>query len=194
VAAKQGWLKLVLIGAAGSILAAAVLQFVGWINLPAWWTALRTGVAAAWCWAITSTPIPHWLLVIMSIAVLAWLALFATLFVGLRRDAQRAFDVFGYVTDVFFNMRWRWLWQDNRPYNIVPFCLTCDMQIDPARGGGYASAARVVFPCRRCGTVQHEIGDGATAFEDVQREVALHIQRNVRQQLATEQAQRANLS
>jgi hypothetical protein len=193
LAAKQSWWHRhpVLSNTAGGVLTAAILagvaQVAGLINLPSWWLAVRSAAAGAWVWAIAPMPTPHWLLVLMTIAVLAWLALFVVLFGGLRRDQQKALDVYSYVTDDFLNMRWRWSWQGNTPSGLVPFCLTCDMQIDVAREGGYAIAAPLVFPCRICGTVQCRYGDGSTDLAHVQREVALLIQRNVRQRLLGEQ-------
>jgi hypothetical protein len=190
VAAKQGWLQLVLIGAAGSVLAAAVLQFVGWINLPAWWAVVSRAAATAWGWTTASTPTPHWVLAITAIAVLGWIALLVAVWLGTRKDAEQAFDMHGYDNDLFYDMRWRWKWgQGYNPYDLVPFCQKCDMQLDAVRKGGYAVVAPLIFPCPICGTVECEIGQGNTDLVDVQRSVKLLIQKNVRQQFASQRAQ-----
>lgn len=175
----------VLTNAAGGVIATGVAagfaQFKGWIDLP------------AWQWIIAATPTLHWLLIIMGLAVIGWLAVLAALLIRNREEAQQTFNVLAYDNDEFFGMRWRWRWAEGvGPYNLVPFCLKCDMQIDPGlRGGGYAAVAELIFPCKLCREVQYEVGAGDTRLEDVQRDVLLLIQRNVRQRLAKQQQEQS---
>lgn len=145
-------------------------------------------------WIVAATPTPHWLLIIMGLAVLGWLVVLAALLKGNREEARQTFNVLAYDNDEFFGMRWRWQWIEGvGPRNIIPFCLKCDMQIDPClQGGGYTFVAPLIFPCRLCREVQYEVGAGDTNFEDVQREVALLIQRNVRQRFAAQEQERSN--
>lgn len=188
----------VLTNAAGGVIAAGVVavlaQTKGWIDLAAWWQAVTNVAVNAWHWVPASTSAPNWLLVIMGVATLGWLAVLIMLAISNREEAEQAYSVLAYDNDVFFNMRWRWQWRDGgRLHNIVPFCLKCDMQIDPClRGGGYRFVAPLIFPCRLCGEVQYEVGAGDTNLDDVQREVTLLIQRNIRQQIAKQQQEQSS--
>lgn len=173
----------VLTNAAGSLLAAAILtgvaQIQGWINLADCWMFAKTTFAGFLLWLTYKTSVPNWLLIPLSFALLAWIAVLTIAAATRRRQAaSRSFSPYDYTTDTFFGLRWRWC--DSGPYDIVPFCSACDLQIDPVRSGSYLSVAPLRFYCKLCDSVLYEVGHGDTDLDDLQREVTLLIQRDVR--------------
>jgi len=145
----------VLTNAAGGVLAAAILgalaQFAGWITLVTWWQAGVTALAVAWQWVTASTPVPHWFIGLMAVAVLGWLAVLVTLLTTNQKEVADVFNALAYNSDIFFNMRWRWQWVPGvGPDNPTPFCLNCDMQLFAEQGFGAGVAGRIEFRCKDC--------------------------------------------
>lgn len=187
---KGGWHRHpVLTNAAGGVLATATLgavaQLAGWINIAGWWHSVLRATGVAWQWINASTPVPHWLITLMAAAVLAWLFVLVAFLTTNHKEGVRVFNALSYDNDVFFNMRWRWQWIPGvGPHNATPFCLNCDMQLFADQVYGAGVVGRIEFQCKDCRSVQYQTNDSMTRFEDLQHEVVLRVQRNLRAQIA----------
>ncbi len=93
---------------------------------PAIWTVIKnTGV-----WLISSTPTPHWLIVLLSLAALVVIGGVALRLFGSSEATVTEND---YTQDRFWGIVWRWRYSRDGIWQVVSFCPNCDMQIYPSQ-------------------------------------------------------------
>lgn len=136
-----------------AVIATGIAGAIGWALLyfAGWWPSVLGAGDAALAFMIGSSSVSNWLLALLWLCALAVGVVVALILwnVVFRREAQQVLDFKNYAQDDFFGLRWRWRYDGNDTYNIVPFCPGCDYQLEP-RPTGYSVADVIVFHCDAC--------------------------------------------
>ena len=153
---------------AGAILAgvaAAGAYIFGW-----WPSGVRQGIAWAWAFLRSTSPVPHWLLALLVLlaapAVLLALFLLWELVVPKNKAPDRP-DWYLYTTDCFFGLRWRWSYgAGGHVQNLVHFCPHCDFQVYPYKASPFAALDGTTFRCDSCGRNLGTVEETPSLLED----------------------------
>lgn len=130
------------------VIAAGVLGLLGWLTYR-WrlWAALRDEIVAAWTFLGSTSPVRHWVLglltVVMMVAVATAVLILWIVLSG--RSRPPAPDWRAYTTDVFYDLRWRWRYEDGRIGGLSPFCPRCGYALVPEDWG-----MNLHFQCDKC--------------------------------------------
>lgn len=142
-----------------------------------WWGDLWAYVGAGWRYLTASVEVPRWLVGALS----SW-AVFNLLGSIARRvaasTATPAEDWSSYLSDEFFGMRWRWGLSEGLPYQVSPFCLNCDYQLDPQNVSSYHAIEAICFQCDHCGRT-------SARFDESWHSLERRVKRSIEQKLRT---------
>jgi hypothetical protein len=146
------------------VIAAAIIALAGgawlahWQN---WWTpiehATRVALGTSWMFLTGTTPVRRWiyslLLVVAGLFVLLLVGLASTLYstkesVSPFVPIVRVEDWRSYVTDTFYEIKWRWGYAGGEITHMLAFCPRCDYQMVPE---GMSLISQISFRCDVCG-------------------------------------------
>jgi hypothetical protein len=112
-------------------------SFVTWVLPGGWgtiWGCAKTAWTSAWHWMGFGGNLPGWAILLLSLGSVGFIFLLVVLALVARRAAlnkAKASEL------SFMGLRWRWHIRKHggmdELIDVVPFCLTCDMQIHPIR-------------------------------------------------------------
>jgi hypothetical protein len=164
------------------VIAAALLLIVGaaWSYFQGLWPAIGALVAHAALWTQKRTPIPNWLLVLLSISAVVTIAagsfiLWTAIF---PEEDDRGWR--SYTEDEFFGIRWRWRYgHDGGVYDLHSFCPVCDYQVYAANASAFRAVPRIAYRCEDCG------GRTLAEFDGVPDELENRVIRSIQKKLRT---------
>ena len=170
------------------LIVAGILSLVATF-IPGGWHWLLEVCGETGRWFLATTAVPRWLLiplVLLLIGLVLWMA------VGWATRGTAASDpILDYTEDVILGVRWRWGYRPNGSLDgpPLPFCVKCDMQIQPQSrivGHSISHIGKIVsFHCDSCG---HDptVGGAGKVFghqSDAEDYVIRTIQQRLRQKM-----------
>lgn len=190
---KKAWHDPVL----SKVIAAGVCATITWIvnylfHLWSWsvqFEKLKRAVGGVWTFLLTTSPIPHWLIGLGGIIALLAVVILIGAVTSAAESAKQSQSLPGsdfntqpswnsYTTDIFFGIRWRWSFQPSgEPTNPVCFCPRCGCQLRVAILTRFRGLPEIAFRCASCDCYVERINK---SLSDVETEVSLLIQKNLR--------------
>jgi hypothetical protein len=137
-----------------------------------WWAAIWEAMKATALLLVSDVSVPLWL-----IASTVGISLVAGAILLYSRLLVRARTWREYREDTFYGLRWRWnYFSGGAPHDPVPYCLTCDFEINPGFASAYSAVDRWEFKCENCGKVGATIYEPLSEFEGrVKRQIELKV-------------------
>jgi hypothetical protein len=150
-----------------------------WSYFAGWWPTIAQAGKDAWAFFVATSPIPHWIPVLLVLMALPTLVVGAMLVWQLVRPTSASKpDWHGYNEDNFFGLTWRWRYlDDGRIWDIHTFCPHCDFQVFPQNATAWDAIDRIRFQCDSC---HRDLGDIQEAFESVENKTKRFIQQKIR--------------
>lgn len=155
------WSKVI----ASTIIAVAVVAGSYLLN---WWPAIGGALAGVWRFFRASSMVPNWVLLLgglMSIpSVLIAGALLKHWWSG---GEPNALSWKSYVSDIYFNLKWRWRYLDDGfIVDVHTFCPHCDFQVYAEDVSSYRVVDHIAFKCDSCGRALGEFHESYLSLEN----------------------------
>jgi hypothetical protein len=166
----------------GVISAAILTAFAGVGSyLLNWWPSIGHGLVTAWALLVEASPVPRWLLLLLTLLSLPMLLLFVVGFwywFSNRNNKMSGHDWNSYTTDNFYDLRWRWKYSTDRyPLGLTSFCPYCDFQVYPKNISAFRVVDHIAFSCESCG---RQLGEFEESYEALENKVVRFIQQRLR--------------
>jgi hypothetical protein len=161
----------------GGLITAALLAIAGWVvHRENWWPVVWRGVVTAWSFIFSTTPIRHWVLGLLIIAVLLLVVILIFLAVILlRARKQNSPDWQSYTSDSFYDLKWVWAYEGREVLLKAVLCSHCGYQVGPDSTSRFDS--RVRFHCDSCGRTVPVEGQ---SWDSLQSVVVRLVQKKLR--------------
>ena len=162
------------------VIAAAILFVAGAIvsYFQGWWPSIGLAVTGTISWTQDRSPVPNWLLVILSFCSLVLFGLGAIIVWEVIFPKRLEADWRSYTMDEFFDIRWRWRYgRDDGVYEVHSFCPRCDYQVYAANASAYRAVARIAYQCDDC---SRPLGEFDMSLQEMEDRVVRAIQKKLR--------------
>jgi len=170
------------------IISALILSAVGviwaWAHFDLWSIAAKI-TRAGFAFLIAKSPVPHWMLGLAGLIILAVLILVVAAFAATHNTSESAFDRIvappawtAYTEDTFYNIRWRWAYKQGGGITTpVCFCPRCDCQLLVHNLGRFTGIDIIAFHCPSCDRDLKKLDE---PLEYIEQAVILFVEKNIR--------------
>lgn len=164
----------------GAVIAAGIIGAVGLASTYVLdlWPVIAAYLMDVFTFMRKSSPLPNWLLVILVIATIpSFIIVVALILQAIRSPDHQTPTWESYTSDTFFNLRWRWRYDDGEISRLNSFCPRCDFQVFPVNASAFRAVDRIAFKCDSCHANLTEIDDSYELFAN---KVRRFIQQKIR--------------
>lgn len=144
-----------------------------------WWPTIGGALTEAYRFLQASTTLPNWALILGGISSLPSVLLVGALLRHWLWDSDSQSPSWqSYVSDIYFDLRWRWKYlDDGNIYDVHTFCPHCDYQVFAGHVSPYRMIDHIGFKCDSCGRKLAEFQD---SYESLENKTKRFIQQKLR--------------
>ena len=141
------------------------------------WPAILAKANEAWAYALSSSTLPTWLVVIGAICTaIVSLVVSATLW-RIAFPGKPVVSWHAYMDDVFLGLQWQWRYDsDNDIAQLVPLCAQCSYQLQPRDVSDYRAVPTYAYRCDLCNRAHEFAGHP----EELRSKIVRMIQQKLR--------------
>jgi uncharacterized membrane protein YhaH (DUF805 family) len=124
----------------------------------------------------STTAVTNWLLAVIVIFALCTLFNVIGLAVNRVRSAEKPEITWqSYREDLFYNIRWRWGYVNNRLADLRSYCANCDYQIFPKRSDRFDD--NIHYDCESCNSLLQTFDE---PYPQIESKIARFIEQKIR--------------
>lgn len=139
-----------------------------------WWPRIGSLALRLSALAKSSTLVPNWLLVILTLCAITVVIIVAFAIWIVIATPSSGVTFRDYSEDLLLGILWRWRYgRDGFIFDLYSFCPKCDYQIYPRQRGDY----RIEYRCEHCG---NRVEGVSTSVEEIESRVTRLIQKKIR--------------